>query len=88
MFHVLSNLQKDANSPFNTTEDSGINAKFVNVVYDALLNTVSRKVEVEFMFDNIVIISSAEKFFREANYLRKNFDIGAISEESLKTYLK
>ncbi|OXB60521.1 hypothetical protein ASZ78_002152 [Callipepla squamata] len=31
--------QKDANSPFNTTEDSGINAKFVNVVYDALLNS-------------------------------------------------
>ncbi|XP_015722366.1 probable E3 ubiquitin-protein ligase HECTD2 isoform X2 [Coturnix japonica] len=29
----------DVNSPFNTTEDSGINAKFVNVVYDALLNT-------------------------------------------------
>lgn len=32
-------FKKDANSPFNTTEDSGINAKFVNVVYDALLNT-------------------------------------------------
>lgn len=43
MLLVLSNLQKDTNSPFNTIEDSGINAKFVNVVYDALLNTVSRR---------------------------------------------
>nr|XP_009933995.1 PREDICTED: probable E3 ubiquitin-protein ligase HECTD2 [Opisthocomus hoazin] len=32
-------FKKDTNSPFNTIEDSGINAKFVNVVYDALLNT-------------------------------------------------
>uniref|UniRef100_A0A8C4P5N5 HECT-type E3 ubiquitin transferase n=1 Tax=Dromaius novaehollandiae TaxID=8790 RepID=A0A8C4P5N5_DRONO len=32
-------FKKDANFPFNTIEDSGINAKFVNVVYDALLNT-------------------------------------------------
>ncbi|KAM9011355.1 putative E3 ubiquitin-protein ligase HECTD2 isoform 2-T2 [Ara ararauna] len=32
-------FKKDANSPFNTIEDSGIDAKFVNVVYDALLNT-------------------------------------------------
>ncbi|XP_065602068.1 probable E3 ubiquitin-protein ligase HECTD2 isoform X2 [Cyrtonyx montezumae] len=32
-------FKKDANSPFNTTEDSGINAKFVNAVYDALLNS-------------------------------------------------
>lgn len=43
MLRVLSNLQKDTSSPFNTIEDSGINAKFVNVVYDALLNTVSRR---------------------------------------------
>lgn len=43
ILHVLSNLQKDTNSSFNTIEDSGIDAKFVNVVYDALLNTVSRK---------------------------------------------
>lgn len=34
-------LQKDASASFNTLEDSGINAKFVNAVYDALLNTVS-----------------------------------------------
>ena len=33
-------FQKDA-SASNTIEDSGINAKFVNAVYDALLNTVS-----------------------------------------------
>ncbi|XP_030309383.1 probable E3 ubiquitin-protein ligase HECTD2 isoform X2 [Calypte anna] len=32
-------FKKDISSPFNTIEDSGINAKFVNVVYDALLNT-------------------------------------------------
>ncbi|XP_054019302.1 probable E3 ubiquitin-protein ligase HECTD2 isoform X2 [Dryobates pubescens] len=32
-------FKKDTSSPFNTIEDSGINAKFVNVVYDALLNT-------------------------------------------------
>uniref|UniRef100_A0A6I8NWI0 HECT-type E3 ubiquitin transferase n=1 Tax=Ornithorhynchus anatinus TaxID=9258 RepID=A0A6I8NWI0_ORNAN len=32
-------FKKDANAPFNTTEDSGINAQFVNAVYDALLNT-------------------------------------------------
>lgn len=32
-------FKKDTNSPFNTIEDSGIDAKFVNVVYDALLNT-------------------------------------------------
>lgn len=56
MSHLLSNLQKDTNSPFNTIEDSGIDAKFVNVVYDALLNTVSRR--IEFMFDNLTIISS------------------------------
>uniref|UniRef100_A0A8D2PAK1 Uncharacterized protein n=1 Tax=Zosterops lateralis melanops TaxID=1220523 RepID=A0A8D2PAK1_ZOSLA len=36
-------FKKDTNSSFNTIEDSGIDAKFVNVVYDALLNTVSRK---------------------------------------------
>lgn len=34
-------LQKDTTTSFNTIEDSGINAKFVNAVYDALLNTVS-----------------------------------------------
>lgn len=48
MLPVLSNLQKDTNPPFNTIEDSGINAKFVNVVYDALLNTVSRRKELMF----------------------------------------
>ncbi|ELK00919.1 Putative E3 ubiquitin-protein ligase HECTD2 [Pteropus alecto] len=32
-------FKKDATTSFNTTEDSGINAKFVNAVYDALLNT-------------------------------------------------
>nr|XP_006006375.1 PREDICTED: probable E3 ubiquitin-protein ligase HECTD2 [Latimeria chalumnae] len=32
-------FKKEANAPFNTTEDSGVNAKFVNAVYDALLNT-------------------------------------------------
>uniref|UniRef100_A0A8P0SCH9 HECT domain E3 ubiquitin protein ligase 2 n=2 Tax=Canis lupus familiaris TaxID=9615 RepID=A0A8P0SCH9_CANLF len=34
-------FKKDATASFNTIEDSGINAKFVNAVYDALLNTVS-----------------------------------------------
>uniref|UniRef100_A0A8C2PGT6 Probable E3 ubiquitin-protein ligase HECTD2 n=1 Tax=Capra hircus TaxID=9925 RepID=A0A8C2PGT6_CAPHI len=32
-------FKKDASASFNTIEDSGINAKFVNAVYDALLNT-------------------------------------------------
>ncbi|KAJ8789298.1 hypothetical protein J1605_021825 [Eschrichtius robustus] len=32
-------MQKDASASFNAIEDSGINAKFVNAVYDALLNT-------------------------------------------------
>uniref|UniRef100_A0A8D0G4C5 HECT-type E3 ubiquitin transferase n=1 Tax=Sphenodon punctatus TaxID=8508 RepID=A0A8D0G4C5_SPHPU len=32
-------FKKDANASFNTIEDCGINAKFVNAVYDALLNT-------------------------------------------------
>nr|XP_006117511.1 probable E3 ubiquitin-protein ligase HECTD2 isoform X2 [Pelodiscus sinensis] len=32
-------FKKDVSLPFNTIEDSGINAKFVNTVYDALLNT-------------------------------------------------
>ncbi|XP_007059472.1 probable E3 ubiquitin-protein ligase HECTD2 isoform X2 [Chelonia mydas] len=32
-------FKKDVSLPFNTIEDSGINAKFVNAVYDALLNT-------------------------------------------------
>ncbi|XP_077802878.1 putative E3 ubiquitin-protein ligase HECTD2 isoform X7 [Macaca mulatta] len=34
-------FKKDATASFNTIEDSGINAKFVNAVYDTLLNTVS-----------------------------------------------
>ncbi|TSK14623.1 putative E3 ubiquitin-protein ligase HECTD2 [Bagarius yarrelli] len=32
-------FKREANTPFNTIEDSGINAKFLNVVYDALLHT-------------------------------------------------
>ncbi|KAM4852551.1 putative E3 ubiquitin-protein ligase HECTD2 isoform 4-T4 [Thomomys bottae] len=32
-------FKKDATASFNTIEDSGINAKFVNAVYDALLST-------------------------------------------------
>ncbi|XP_076981572.1 putative E3 ubiquitin-protein ligase HECTD2 isoform X3 [Tamandua tetradactyla] len=32
-------FKREANASFNTIEDSGINAKFVNAVYDALLNT-------------------------------------------------
>ncbi|KAM7073209.1 putative E3 ubiquitin-protein ligase HECTD2 isoform 3-T3 [Molossus nigricans] len=32
-------FKKDTTTSFNTIEDSGINAKFVNTVYDALLNT-------------------------------------------------
>lgn len=32
--------QREANGLFNTIEDSGVNTKFVNAVYDALLNTV------------------------------------------------
>ncbi|XP_032622528.1 putative E3 ubiquitin-protein ligase HECTD2, partial [Chelonoidis abingdonii] len=32
-------FKKDVSLPFSTVEDSGINAKFVNAVYDALLNT-------------------------------------------------
>ncbi|XP_012889772.1 PREDICTED: probable E3 ubiquitin-protein ligase HECTD2 [Dipodomys ordii] len=32
-------FKKDATALFNTIEDSGINAKFVNAVYDALLST-------------------------------------------------
>ncbi|NP_001158854.1 Probable E3 ubiquitin-protein ligase HECTD2 [Salmo salar] len=32
-------FKKEANAPFNTIEDSGINTKFVNAVYDALLLT-------------------------------------------------
>ncbi|XP_027695624.1 probable E3 ubiquitin-protein ligase HECTD2 [Vombatus ursinus] len=36
---LSATFKKDANTPFNTLEDSGINAKFVNAVYDALLNT-------------------------------------------------
>lgn len=72
MLSVLSNLQKDTNSPFNTIEDSGIDAKFVNVVYDALLNTVSR--EKEFMFYTILYQTFSQMCM--------------ISEESLKTYFR
>uniref|UniRef100_A0A3P8UTU4 HECT-type E3 ubiquitin transferase n=1 Tax=Cynoglossus semilaevis TaxID=244447 RepID=A0A3P8UTU4_CYNSE len=32
-------FKREANGSFNTIEDSGVNAKFVNAVYDALLNT-------------------------------------------------
>uniref|UniRef100_A0A1A8H3E8 HECT-type E3 ubiquitin transferase n=1 Tax=Nothobranchius korthausae TaxID=1143690 RepID=A0A1A8H3E8_9TELE len=32
-------FKREANGLFNTTEDSGVNAKFVSTVYDALLNT-------------------------------------------------
>ncbi|XP_060794939.1 probable E3 ubiquitin-protein ligase HECTD2 isoform X2 [Neoarius graeffei] len=32
-------FKREANAPFNTIEDSGINTKFVNAVYDALLHT-------------------------------------------------
>ncbi|KAM8852011.1 putative E3 ubiquitin-protein ligase HECTD2 isoform 1-T1 [Synchiropus picturatus] len=32
-------FKREANGIFNTTEDSGVNAKFVNTVYDALLST-------------------------------------------------
>ncbi|XP_046885938.1 probable E3 ubiquitin-protein ligase HECTD2 [Hypomesus transpacificus] len=32
-------FKREANAPFNTTEDSGVNSKFVNAVYDALLFT-------------------------------------------------
>lgn len=34
-------FQREANGSFNTIDDSGVNAKFVNAVYDALLSTVS-----------------------------------------------
>lgn len=39
-------FQKEANAAFNTIEDSGINIKFVNIVYDALLHTVSKKLSI------------------------------------------
>ncbi|XP_058882407.1 probable E3 ubiquitin-protein ligase HECTD2 isoform X3 [Acipenser ruthenus] len=32
-------FKKDANAPFNTIEDSGINIKYLNAVYDSLLST-------------------------------------------------
>ncbi|KAK7945016.1 hypothetical protein WMY93_000744 [Mugilogobius chulae] len=32
-------FKREANGTFNTIDDSGVNAKFVNTVYDALLNT-------------------------------------------------
>ncbi|XP_070834216.1 probable E3 ubiquitin-protein ligase HECTD2 [Chaetodon trifascialis] len=34
-------FKREANGSFNTVDDSGVNAKFVNAVYDALLSTVS-----------------------------------------------
>ncbi|MEQ2202073.1 hypothetical protein XENOCAPTIV_023574, partial [Xenoophorus captivus] len=34
-------FKREANGLFNTIEDSGVNAKFVSVVYDSLLSTVS-----------------------------------------------
>lgn len=80
MLHVLFNLQKDTSSPFNTIEDSGINVKFVNIVYDALLNTVSRRIHVLKHCNNY--------FSQEAIYTKSFSQIGMISEESLKTYLK
>uniref|UniRef100_A0A3Q0RS83 HECT-type E3 ubiquitin transferase n=1 Tax=Amphilophus citrinellus TaxID=61819 RepID=A0A3Q0RS83_AMPCI len=36
---VNAAFKREANGLFNTTEDSGVNTKFVNAVYDALLNT-------------------------------------------------
>lgn len=33
-------FQREANGSFNTIDDSGVNAKFVNAVYDALLGAV------------------------------------------------
>ncbi|KAM6956864.1 putative E3 ubiquitin-protein ligase HECTD2 [Aplochiton taeniatus] len=32
-------FKREPNAPFNTIEDSGVNAKFVNAVYEALLST-------------------------------------------------
>ncbi|XP_031435226.1 probable E3 ubiquitin-protein ligase HECTD2 [Clupea harengus] len=32
-------FKREANAPFNTIEDSGIDSKFINVVFDALLQT-------------------------------------------------
>uniref|UniRef100_A0A673KW44 HECT-type E3 ubiquitin transferase n=1 Tax=Sinocyclocheilus rhinocerous TaxID=307959 RepID=A0A673KW44_9TELE len=43
-FLELNGAFKVSNAPFNTIEDSGINIKFVNIVYDALLHTVSKKI--------------------------------------------
>uniref|UniRef100_A0A3Q2QK97 HECT domain E3 ubiquitin protein ligase 2 n=1 Tax=Fundulus heteroclitus TaxID=8078 RepID=A0A3Q2QK97_FUNHE len=34
-------FKREANGLFNTIEDSGVNGKFVNAVYDSLLSTVS-----------------------------------------------
>ncbi|RXN01131.1 putative E3 ubiquitin-protein ligase HECTD2 [Acipenser ruthenus] len=36
---VNAAFKKDANAPFNTIEDSGINTKFLNAVYDSILST-------------------------------------------------
>lgn len=46
VFMFIFYFQKEANAPFNTIEDSGINIKFVNIVYDALLHTVSKKLSI------------------------------------------
>lgn len=46
VFMFKFSFQKEANVPFNTIEDSGINIKFVNIVYDALLHTVSKKLSI------------------------------------------
>lgn len=40
-FHV----QKSIDAPFNSIEDCGVDIKFVNGVYDALLNTVSKMIQ-------------------------------------------
>lgn len=37
-------FQKSVDAPIDSFEDSGIDAKFVNGVYDALLTTVSKMI--------------------------------------------
>ncbi|XP_051679336.1 probable E3 ubiquitin-protein ligase HECTD2 isoform X9 [Oryctolagus cuniculus] len=52
-------FKKDATAPFNSIEDSGINAKFVNAVYDALLNTTSHSLMLLIQgphFENLPVI--------------------------------
>lgn len=46
VFMFKFSFQKEANVPFNTIEDSGINIKFVSIVYDTLLHTVSKKLSI------------------------------------------